>query len=289
MPLLLILAFNWFVMFFVLQIVVGFFHSVKQYEAFLLVGASFLIVCGLAFLFNSSMGQWILRLISGARKTITREDTKLNPVIERVQDAIKTTFGFEHLPVHVMVVDSPLPNAFAIGKQTLVVSRGLYETATEDELAGVIAHEFGHLHNGDSHKLGIALGVSLVSMVSAGVASIIAVFLQGFSKFFEAMGGDAGKFLALFGYFFIFVAAFFLLFVRLGNWMLKLSMLFVGRKQEYKADEFAVKVGFGSGLLSFLDKLKNMQFEEAKGLFARLYDTHPPTMIRIDAVEKAMG
>ena len=84
-------------------------------------------------------------------------------------------------------------------------------------------------------------------------------------------------------------SAFFLLFVWLGNGILKLTMLFVGRKQEYRADQLALKAGFSAGLLSFLEKVKNFEWSSKKGLLAKLYATHPPVMLRIGEVEKSIG
>jgi heat shock protein HtpX len=290
MVLLLILLFNWLVMFIALEIVFNLAHDgvVTHYQLFVIGGVSFLIVVGLAFLFNSSAGQWFLRLLSGARKTIAREDAKLNPIIGQVQKAIEAKHGLKPLNVRVMVVDNPIPNAFAIGKCTLVVSMAMYETSTDAQIAGVMAHEFGHLHHGDSQKLSIALGVSVVSMTVAMLASAIATVIEAFSRLFSAAKGEAGLFMSIFGFIFSFMALFFVAFVYAGNGMLKFAMLFVGRKQEYKADKFAIQAGFGDGLLSFLDKLKDMEFEAPKNLFSRLYATHPPTMLRIGEVEKAM-
>jgi len=94
--------------------------------------------------------------------------------------------------------------------------------------------------------------------------------------------------MAIFGYMLSFMVLFFMAFVYAGNGMLRLSMLFVGRKQEYRADQFAIQAGFGAGLLSFLNKLKDLQFDAPKNLFSRLYETHPPTMLRIGEAEKAM-
>jgi heat shock protein HtpX len=249
---------------------------------------SFAIVVGLAFLFNSTLGQWFLRVLSGARKTIPREDEKLNPIIEQVQKAVEARHGLKHLDVRVMVVDNPIPNAFAVGKHTLIVSRAMYETSTDEQLAGVIAHEFGHLHHGDSQKLGIALGVSVVSMTVAVVASAIATVIEAFSRICGASKSEAGAFMAIFGFIFSFLALFFMAFVYAGDGLLKLAMLFVGRKQEYRADQFAIQAGFGAGLLSFLDKIKDMQFDSPKNLFSRLYATHPQTMLRIGEVEKTL-
>ncbi len=289
MILILLLAFNSFILFFVANIVNGLFFHVTSEHADLLFGAiSLIIVLGMAFLFNSSAGEWMLRFYSGARKTISREDKKLQPIIERVQHAIETKLSKKKIPIHLMIVDESVSNACAIGKSTIIVSRALYEQSTDEEIAGVIAHEFGHLHNGDSNQLGIALGMSLVSISISAIAGFIAMTISGLSNLLGSSKSDTGGFIAIFGFVITLFVAFFTMFVRVGNWVLNIVMLFVGRKQERKADEFAIKAGFGNGLLSFLDKIKNLEFEKPKTLFSRIYATHPATMLRIDAVEKSL-
>lgn len=284
-----LLAFNSLILFWVSSIVAGlFFHIPGEYANFLLGGFSLLAVLGMAVLFNSSAGEWMLRLYSGARKTIPREDKKLNPIIERVQQAIEIKLSRKKIPVHLMVVDEPIPNAFAIGKSTIIVSRALYEKSTDEELAGVIAHEFGHLHNGDSNQLGIALGMSLVSMTISITAGFFAMLIGGLSNLSGSTKSDSGAAIAIFGFFTLFFVMFFTFFVRAGNWILNLAMLFIGRKQEHKADQFAIKAGFGAGLLSFLETIKDMEFEKPKTLFSRIYATHPATMLRIGEVEKSL-
>src|ERR1700761_6097044 len=41
-------------------------------------------------------------------------------------------------------------NAFATGRRTIVVTKGLLQICTPDELRGVLAHELGHLVSGDT-------------------------------------------------------------------------------------------------------------------------------------------
>lgn len=287
MALLALLLFNGVVLFYVAMTGVGFFKPVTPFDVFICGAVAFVVVCGLAFLFHSPFGQWFLRLTSGARKTIGREEQLLNPMIERVQVAVQATHGFAPLNLHVMVTDDPTPDAFAIGKNTLVLSRALYETANEDELAAVIAHELGHLHAGDSNKLGIALGVSVVTLTVAFLAGLAVSFASLVSKL--SPKDEAGIFFQVFSWIVMIVSAFFLLFVWLGNGILKLAMLFVGRKQEYRADQFAVKAGFGAGLLSFLEKVKNLEWSPKQSLIAKLYATHPPVMLRVGEVEKAIN
>lgn len=290
MILIALLAFNSLILFWASCIIAGlFFHLSGEYVDFLLGGASLLAVFGMAILFNSSAGEWILRLYSGARKTIPRENKKLNPIIERVQQAIEVKLTKKKIQVHVMVVDEPIPNAFAIGKSTLIVSRALYENCTDEELTGVIAHEFGHLYNGDSNKLGMALGMSLVSMTISIAAGFLAMIIGGLSNFSSSTRSDAGAFMAIFGFVIALFVMFFTFFVRAGNWIFNLAILFVGRKQEHKADEFAIQIGFGVGLLSFLERVKDMEFEKPKTLFSRIYATHPATMLRIGEVEQSLS
>jgi len=289
MPLLLLLLFNGFILFYIAAIGVACFKPVvSHYDLFLCGAVAFVVVCGLAFLFDSFLGQWFLRLISGARPSIEREKRQLNPVIEWVQAEVEATQGF--LPfkkLHVLVVDEPTPNAFAIGKNNLIVSRGLYEVATEDELAAVIAHELGHLHNGDSRRLGIALGVSTITLVITFVANAILAVASAVSAL--SSKSEGGVVFLLFSLIAMLFSGFFLLFVLAGNGVLKLAMLFVGRKQEYKADQFAVKAGFGLGLLSFLEKVKDFEWTSKKSFLAKLYHTHPPVMLRIGEIEKYLN
>jgi heat shock protein HtpX len=287
MPILILIAFNWFVLFLVLGLFLGFSHHPSHYEQFLWAVTAFGIVCGLAFLFNCQAGQWLLRLLSGARNAIGREQAKLDPIIAQVQDRITELLGLPPVAVTLMVVDDPLPNAFAIGKGTLVLSRTLYETANDDELVAVIAHEFGHLHNGDSHRLGIALGVSLVSLIIAGVAEVLLVACGTMTKI-AGKDKEMGIVFLLSSAFFGAFAGFFWVLVKIGNGVLRLINLFVGRKEEYEADRFAVKSGYGAGLVSFLDKIKNMEFGKATRILDRLYATHPAIMLRIGELEKMM-
>ena len=287
MPILLLLAFNWFVLFVLLYIGDSFYHPVMTPAlACQVAGVAFVGICALAFLFNSPAGQWVLRLLSGARYAIGREQAKIEPIIAQVQERISGQLGLPAIAVKLMVVDDPLPNAFAIGKGTLILSRTLYETANDDELAAVIAHEFGHLHNGDSHRLGIALGVSLVSLSIASISRIVLVFFKAFSK----AGGksDEGAALVIVSLIVAIPAAIFWVFVKMGNGVLRLINLFVGRKEEFAADKFAVKAGYGAGLISFLDKIKNMHFGKPTTILDRLYATHPAIMLRIGEIEKLM-
>lgn len=62
-------------------------------------------------------------------------------------------------------------------------------------------------------------------------------------------------------------------------------VLYIMRESELKADEFSVDAGFGRGLLSFLEKTKNLDFSEPSSVFKQFYATHPTILIRIGKIE----
>jgi hypothetical protein len=112
-----------------------------------------------------------------------------------------------------------------------------------------------HLHNGDSARVGIALGVSVITLVISTIAALIANIIATISNIF-GQNKEVGAFAELIGFSFVLFMWIFLIFVKCGNWVVDLAMLLQGRRQEYKADKFAIKAGFGDGLLSFLEKQK---------------------------------
>ena len=95
--------------------------------------------------------------ISGA-KPITKAD---NPRLYRIVENLAITEG---LPMpRVYVIDDPAPNAFATGRDpkhaSVAATTGLLELMTDRELAGVMAHEIGHVKNYDIRVATIVFGL----------------------------------------------------------------------------------------------------------------------------------
>ena len=78
-------------------------------------------------------------------------------------------------PVAIVVVDDPVANAFALPGDRIVVLRGLIDTVTDgDELAGVLAHETGHLAHRDPVTAmirGLGLGAVAHALGMGGAVS----------------------------------------------------------------------------------------------------------------------
>ena len=75
----------------------------------------------------------------------------------------------------VYVMDSPQPNAFATGRSpsrsAVCASTGLLDTLSEEEVAGVMAHELAHIRNRDTLTMTVAATIG-------GAISMLAQYLQ---------------------------------------------------------------------------------------------------------------
>jgi len=86
-------------------------------------------------------------------------------------DLFKMVANLAHranLPMpRVYIIDTDVPNAFATGRSpqygVVAVTTGIMRTLTDDELAGVIAHELAHIKNRDT----------LISTIVASIAGVI--------------------------------------------------------------------------------------------------------------------
>jgi len=192
----------------------------------------------------------------------------------------------------VWVYESPDPNAFATGpsknNSMVAVSTGLLQNLKEDEVKAVLAHEMGHVYNGDMFTTTVLAGLmnTFVYYISNFLSSLV-----GQSQGNREEGGGGNPFLA------------FIVYIVLQVVLSFLAMIVVSwhsRRREYEADAFSAKV-YGKqsmiGALQGIDRWVNRaQFEysnqdalatmKISGTAARsLFATHPPIEDRIAALQ----
>ncbi len=114
---------------------------------------------------------------------------KQAPTLHRIVERAAREAG---LPMpKVYIIDTPAPNAFATGRNpehaAVAATTGVMSILTERELAGVFAHELGHVKNRDT------LINAIVAMMASTIM-IIAMFAR-WSLFFGLMfgGGNRGR------------------------------------------------------------------------------------------------
>jgi len=190
----------------------------------------------------------------------------------------------------VYVIDSPHPNAFATGRDpdhaAVAATTGLLGLLNRDEIAGVMAHELGHVRNRDT----------LIMTMTATIAGAIAM-LANFGLFFGA-GRDRGQnLLATLAA--VFLAPFAAMIVQMA----------ISRTREYGADRAGAEIsGKPRALASALAKLANGAARVPNPVAERnpaaaalyivpalgrgrdnLFSTHPDTGNRIAALEAIAG
>jgi heat shock protein HtpX len=131
-----------------------------------------------------NMGAWwfsdrLALSMSGAKPADENDFAALHAMVERLSE----NSGLPKPKVY--VIDSPMPNAFATGRSpqhgAVAVTTGIMGVLTEDELAGVVAHELAHIKHRDT----------LISSVAATVGGAITMIadMAMWSMLFGGFGG----------------------------------------------------------------------------------------------------
>ncbi len=213
----------------------------------------------------------------GYRRPSRREcDEHLLDALESVRDAMQLT----NTP-KILVMDSPVPQAWTYTR-TIVLSKEIIEKLDAEELAGVLAHEMMHWRRGD----GFALRMVWCFGWPVGFLYSLGMFLQG-SRFGasepqhssgKATVKGATTALGFIGWMFLW-----------PSWLLTRFVLIPmtvneSRSAEFEADLGAGQAGFGDGLARALKKMH--VWEGGRNAWdAILSSTHPPTELRIEALE----
>jgi len=242
-----------------------------------------LLFFGLAVVMNLSAywfsGDIALRM-AGAREVSEEQAPELHQLVAELAT-------YARLPKpRVAIIDNPSPNAFATGRDAnhavVAVTSGILGILSRDELAGVLAHELGHVRNHD-------ILISSIAATIAGAITMLANVAQ-WTLIFGGFGGrddeDTNPFAALLMIIFAPLAA-------------TLIQLAISRSREFGADETGARIhGNPESLARALEKLEAATsvrplpvnpavahmfiVNPLKGVnFAGLFSTHPPLEERI--------
>jgi heat shock protein HtpX len=226
-------------------------------------------------------GDIALRM-AGAHEVSPEQAPELHRLIEELAT-------YARLPKpRVAIIDSPSPNAFATGRDAnhavVAVTTGILGILNRDELAGVLAHELGHVRNHD-------ILISSIAATVAGAITMLANMAQ-WALIFGGFGGrsdddEGANPLAM------------LLMIFVAPIAASLIHLAISRSREYGADETGARIhGNPESLARALEKLERatsvapLQVNPSvahlfivnplKGFaLSGLFSTHPPIAERI--------
>lgn len=243
-----------------------------------LLGIAMYIV--ILFISLSPIGEGILRMQNGW-KEITRKEyiERLGPVFSDVYAKAKEKNPELPNDIKLYMCEDDYPNAFATGRRTVCITRGLL-CYPDEHIKAVLAHEFGHLAHKDTDAVLIVhIGNLLVTALFAIYRVIIKLIIGFLSVVMAFVSEDMGMVIVT-----VITRIFidFLLVVAMQFWtkLGTLICLHSGRKNEKLADEYAFRMGYGVELCQFLDT-DDVGSAKAKGLWATLNSTHPDNSARI--------
>lgn len=228
----------------------------------------------------SPIGEWTLVTLAGA-KEIKRKDIKIRliPLLEIVFEQAKQRTPSMINFIRLKIIHEQSPNAFAIGRRTICVTDGLLNLS-DGEIMAVFAHEVGHLAYRHSE---IQLLIGGGNLFISGCLLIIKAICWIITGLFGLITGIATRsFLA--GIFATLAASISAGLIWLWTKFCMLFLMWSMRQNEFVADEYAYKLGYGEILASVLDN--HMCSAPENGLLKALYSTHPHSDERVARLQE---
>lgn len=234
-----------------------------------------------SLLLSKPMAKW-----SSRTQVITQPRNQAEHwLLETVRDlSTKAGIGMPE----VGVFPSPVSNAFATGwnknKALVAVSEGLLHRFDREEVRAVLAHEIGHVANGDMVTLSLIQGiVNTFVMFFARLASFAV------DQFFRRDDGEGMGMFARIAVTFVFEMIFGIL--------ASIIVMWFSRQREYRADAAGADLAGRGAMIRALQRLKAEseapndlpQTMTAFGIrshaAAALFSSHPPLDQRIAALQ----
>jgi len=230
----------------------------------------------------SPIGEFIMRSLDRARPVETRQDKDyLLPLFEEVYQQALIITPSMNKNIQLYITEGKHINAYAVGRKTVMLTRGAIESLTTEELKGAMAHELGHMSSGDS----IA---RVITVVGNGLFSVIVLVCKIIMLIFGVIAALWSKkyVLSLIIGFIVHLLFSYSVtaFLFLGDIFLALN----NRYAEYLADDYAYKIGFGEQLKDTLYQINALDMGGRRSLKDWLKASHPYTTARIARLEQKL-
>jgi heat shock protein HtpX len=206
-------------------------------------GSSGLMFAGVFVIVMNVGSYWfsdkVVLMMYKAKEVKENEEPKLYKIVREVKE-------LAGIPMpKVYIIPSEGANAFATGRDynhsAVAVTKGIMELLNDDELKGVIAHEFAHIKNRD-------ILISTVAGTIAGIISYVA-FMARWGAIFGGYGRDQGDGSNIFELLALAIIA------PITATIIRLA---ISRSREFIADRTGAKIIHSQhGLINALEKLHN--------------------------------
>lgn len=255
---------------------------------FAFLGITFLVAAYNYLMYRTQGGGYVAESIGAYQVNPSNANPKERQLLNIVEEIALST----GLPMpSVYIIPAQEINAFAAGLKrdnaAIAISAGALQKLNRDEVQGVIAHEFGHVYNGD---MVISLRLAAMVMGFFFVLYLGLRLIQGVGYRSRDSGNGKGNPIML--------AALILIIAGALSWFLgSILKATVSRQREYLADASAIQFTRNpSGIANALRKIAkdaNRDMPKTGGAYSHMYledhasvfATHPPIWRRIAAIE----
>lgn len=254
-----------------------------------------LIFSGITSFTSYYFSDKIILTISGARPANRSKDFNFYTVTENLSMA-------SQIPMpQLYVIEDTAPNAFATGRDpqhaVVCATTGLLSKLDRSELEGVIAHELTHVKNYDMRLMSVV--TVLVGIITLLADWFIRASFWGGRNNDREEKGSLGPIMTIIA----------IVLAILSPFIAQLIQLAISRRREFYADAGSVLLTrYPDGLIRALQKISSdkepleaankatahlyivnplRNSHDAIGMFAKMFNTHPPVEERIKAL-KAM-
>ena len=232
------------------------------------------------------MSKWLAKRGMKMQQVVTPSTPKEKVVYETVQQLAERE-GIKMPEVWVYWDDTP--NAFATGptrnNAMVAVSSGLAMSMSDNELKAVLAHEVGHISNGDM------LATTLLQ-------GLMNTFVYFFARMLARPIMERNYWMG----FAVYMALQFVLSI-----LAMIPICWFSRRREFRADAYAADALGAPHMISALQKLETLSQQNAVqhqgehheedalatmkiyGGFSGLFATHPPIAARVEALRNRQG
>lgn len=261
------------------------------------LGITFLVASFQYMMFRSQGGKYVAESVGGRRiypNTTDPQERRLLNIVEELSLAASIPIP----PVYILPANQI--NAFAAGlnpqNAAIAITQGCLVKLNRDEIQGVIAHELGHVYNGDM-KISMRLAAMVMGFYFVLYLAFWLLRFAGFGSRRSRDGNGNGK-----GTNPILLISLLLIAAGAVTWFVgSILKATVSREREYLADACSVQFTRNpSGIANALRKIgkdqvddmpsegmafSHMYFNEHSGL-SSLFASHPPLEKRIEAIER---
>lgn len=273
--------------------------DVQSKEFYLITASIIAIVYFLAICISlSPIGEWLLR--KKLHCNVIQDEyiqKRIYPIFREVYLVAREISPAISDDVKIFIQQSDDENAFAVGRRSVCITTGLLR-CSDDEIKGILGHEFGHLaHKDTDMNLVVNIANRMTNIVFLFMWLIIYIikFSLKIITFIISIFSDSLSLFSELNELIISLITFLTIYLFQNLWFIigNLLLLASSRGAEYKADKFAYELGYGNGLIVFFYKLPDAikgnrnPFKRFVAALATVGATHPRTWKRIEALQKS--